>query len=107
MYVNLTAHPVNVYSADGKKLIKVIPPSGEVARVLTYNVPLVIKEDIPIFSTRYGNIAGLPEEVEGTILVVSTMVRIAVPWRKDLASPGEIIRNQDGLPIGCKGLWVN
>lgn len=46
---------------------------------------------------------GLPEPEAGTVLIASAMVADAVR-RPDVMSPGELVRNEAGQPIGCKGL---
>ena len=48
----------------------------------------------------------LCDEMDGVILIVSTLVKNASPDRKDLVSPGELIRNEAGQPVGCKGFCV-
>lgn len=64
-------------------------------------------EGIDIYEVVYGEITGLPEYVEGVFYVVSAMVRQALPERKDLLSPGQLIRNEEGQPVGCLGLVRN
>jgi hypothetical protein len=34
-------------------------------------------------------------------------VRESVPSRKDVVSPGELIRDAKGNPVGCKGFEMN
>lgn len=46
----------------------------------------------------------LPAEEAGVALVVSALVRLAVPHRRDVFSPGELVRGTDGQPVGCRGL---
>lgn len=63
--------------------------------------------------TAPGETTGLPPEVPSEhdehpkVFIVSTLVRLAHPERRDLASPGELVRNEAGQPIGCRGLIVN
>jgi len=56
---------------------------------------------VPLTRTTYG------EVVEGTLYVVSGLVRAAVPERTDVASPGELVRDALGVVTGCRGLVVN
>ncbi len=61
----------------------------------------------PIVRVTFGDVVDLPEERPDTFLIVSAMVRSALPNRKDLASPGDLIRNDQGVVIGCKNLIIN
>ena len=119
---NLTPHSISVFAADGKTLLVTVPPSGEVARVSvsrveTGVVPIepdaaaILRHDplagIPVFVGTYGSVTGLPAPALGTIYIVSAMVRQAVPTRRDVLSPGELIRDAAGQPLGCRGLEAN
>lgn len=55
---------------------------------------------LPIYATNL-------EYEEGIYLLVSAMVREALPLRKDLVSPGQLLRDDDGNVIGCLGLVGN
>lgn len=59
---------------------------------------------IYIYKTKYGEVTNLPEPKEGVIYIVSTLVRLASPERKDLYSPAKPVRNEAGQVIGCMGL---
>lgn len=50
------------------------------------------------------SLATVPEAT--TVYVVSALVRLALPYRRDLASPGPLVRDADGQPVGCRGLEV-
>ncbi len=106
-YINLTPHAINVQKLDGTMME--IPPSGKVARVEQESRQLfVTREDVAIYATSYGEVTGLPSKPAGeTWLIVSAIVRLAVPGRKDVLSPGEQIRNEAGRVIGCNGLLGN
>lgn len=106
MFINLTPHVVNIY--DGETLIVTLPPSGTVARVSTDAIRVDTVEGVPIYVNRYGPIVDLPEPAEGafTLYVVSAFVR-STTSRRDVASPGELKRNDAGQPVGCVGLVVN
>lgn len=101
--VNLTPHVVNVVGEGACTL----PPSGQVARVSSTTTEVRRVNGIPCSAVSYGKVEGLPEPEEGTLYVVSALVRAAVPHRTDVASPGELVRDNDGKPIGCRGLAVN
>jgi hypothetical protein len=71
------------------------------------SVPAGVAGAIPLVSVSYGKVEGLPEGVPGTLFVVSALVRAAVPDRTDVASPGDLVRDEKGAVIGCRNLVVN
>lgn len=116
---NLTPHAVAIYGADGTTHLLTVPPSGTVARVAvtrteTGLVPIeadaerILAHDplagIPVYVGEYGDVQDLPPPSRGTVYITSAMVRAAVPTRRDVLSPGELIRNEAGQPVGCRGL---
>ena len=64
-------------------------------------------DGVVLYRQSFGAVDGLPVPAEGTMYVVSLLVRQAAPDRADLASPGELVRDNAGQPTGCKGLAVN
>lgn len=100
-FVNLTPHAISI--VDGPT----IPPSGEVARCSTETVNAGNHAGVSLSRVSYGAVTGLPEPVEGTVYLVSGLVRSAVPERVDVASPGDLVRDSSGQPIGCRGLVIN
>lgn len=102
-FVNLTPHEIVVM---GEPEVRV-PPSGDVARVSVVTEPLGSIGGVPAFIERSGPVEGLPEPRDGVIYIVSTLVRVAVPRRVDVASPGQLVRDPDGRPVGCRGLVYN
>lgn len=103
---NLTPHAINVYGAN-KELIQIIPPSGQVARVSVQTVWESEINTIPIYTQETGEVTGLPPVTPFCSYIVSAMVRLAMPNRFDLLSPGELLRGDDGQPIGCVGFISN
>ena len=101
--VNLTPHAI-VVVGDGAITV---PPSGTVARVAATTAEVRRVNGIPCLAVSYGDVQGLPEASEGTMYIVSGLVRAAVPHRIDVASPGELVRDSEGKPLGCRGLAVN
>ncbi len=102
--LNYTPHTLNIHTDDG---VMELAPSGEVARVsvqmgaaetLSFNGYIV-----PTFVPTYGEVTGLPDPVEGVGYIVSGLVASAAK-RDDVFSPGELVRDNGGKPIGCKGL---
>lgn len=103
--INLTPHTINIHTQAG---VVSVPASGTVARVATSREPLeTLANGIQLYHTRYGEVEGLPEPQEGTGYIVSALVRQAVPMRLDVFSPGSLIRDGQGQPMGCEGLDAN
>lgn len=118
--INLTPHAINIYQDDlaGPELQATVEPSGQVARCKVEKrevgeISFVNGTDartsnwavgVKLYETVFGKVDGLPAPAENTIYIVSMLVRQAVPNRPDLYSPGELLRNEAGQPIGCYGL---
>lgn len=102
--VNLTPHDLNIHTGNG---IVDVPPSGVVARVSVVNVDVGYANGIPLRAARFGDVQGLPAPAKGVLYIVSGIVRDRVHYRSDVASPGALVRNDAGQPIGCDGLVIN
>jgi len=126
--VNLTPHTINFirpYSLEigrdefGTPLYITeertysLPPSGTVARCKTdrQQVDSFILEDVdgwditvPITSTKFGEVEGLPEPQEDTIYIVSNLVAQAASDREDVFFPDDVVRDEEGKIIGCRAL---
>lgn len=100
--VNLTPHALAVIVEGGDVLH--IPPSGQVARVAMVRRPVFNIGEIPVFRSEAGPVIGLPAKKSGTFLITSALVRLAADYRDDVFSPGELVRDTNGQPIGCRGL---
>jgi hypothetical protein len=107
-FVNLTPHVITLI--DGPTFA----PSGSVARVKVSRRLVCLTEvdgtdnpNIRFFAPSFGEVEGLPEKLEGVALIVSAMVRNALPDREDLISPGNLERDKDGNVIGCDGFDWN
>lgn len=88
IFVNLTPHPIRL-------LDRVIPASGEIARCYEYTAAELDLGGVPAVRRGYGAVRGLPDPQDGTVFIVSMIVRLLLPWRRDLASPGELHREGD------------
>lgn len=104
-FVNLTPHDLNVVAHDGS--VRVFPKSGSVARVSVQRLPREGLDGVLVSANVYGDVEGLPEPVEGVALVVSALVLARVPNRLDVFAPGELVRDEGGNVVGCKGLTGN
>ena len=102
-FVNLTPHVLNVHTPSG---VVDIAPSGEVARCRVTFTPDGEVGGIPVFFATYGDVTGLPDPQEGSVFIVSGLVAAhpAVAGRTDVFAPGELVRDESGRPVGCRGL---
>ena len=86
---NLTPHPLVLLCVTGTQRV---PQSGNIARVRHEQVPLDNAAGIPVFTTVYKDIEGLPEPREGVTYVVSSLIQHALRQkgidRQDVLSPG-------------------
>lgn len=105
--VNLTPHAIGIYDAAGVAILLTVPPSGAVARVTISRDSAGTVAGLPVFISCTGDVTGLPDSDVDTIYLVSALVRLAAPTRRDVYSPGELIRNAAGQPVGCRGLDAN
>jgi len=102
--VNLTPHVVKIFD-ENKNLVAEINPVAPPARVATKRVRSgALFGLIPVYSVEYGKVENLPPDDGETCYIVSAIVKAAVPDREDVFSPGELLRGEDGQPIGCIGL---
>ena len=107
MIENYTPHALNIYQGD--TVVATIPSVG-LARVVMAPPEdtghVVITENgtsVPIFRTRAtGVVTGLPAPRPGVWLAVSKMTTDAEPDRGDLLIPDDLVRNEKGVPIGCR-----
>jgi hypothetical protein len=102
--INLTPHLVNIV-LENEETIKFSPVGNARCKQETKNIGLI--NGIPITSTSFGEVEGLPEEKEGIYYIVSRLVMSACGNRKDLLVPNDIVRDKEGKIIGCKSLANN
>lgn len=72
----------------------VIEPSGTVARVSVETRETAVTG---LYSQVFGDVAGLPDPVEGTLYIASAMVLSAVPYRSDVYAPATALAAQNEL----------
>ena len=98
-FINLTPH--EIYEVNtGMRL-----PSKGVARVKSATQVVDNIKGVTIYRSVFeGTIDGLPEPKEGVVYIVSALALNAVPkHRTDVVAPGNLVRGEDGQPIGCQG----
>ena len=124
-FINLTPHSVNIFAAKGDAApAMIVLPSGIVARAATKKEHVDTFDGIPIFRVEHGDLEGMPRgwqwPAEETVLITSALAKPALDlWLEDqrppneegeplalvwTASPGELVRDKEGQPIGCIGL---
>ena len=95
-FKNYTPHTINETTTG------VSFPSEGIARISTNSQHVGEANGIPFFTVTLGHVEGLPTPERDTFIIVSGMVFDASD-RDDLVAPGDLIRNDEGNPIGCKG----
>ena len=102
MFINLTPHEI-YETVTGLR----IQSAGRayIARVDQCSKNVRVVDGVQIFRSDYeGAIGGLPEPVDGVIYIVSALALNAVPAdRTDVVAPGNAVRNELGVVIGCAG----
>ena len=102
--VNLTQHTITLHGVGGAITVA---PSGDVARLAVTRVELdaVHVDGVALSVNRptIGAVTGLPPPDDGVVYIASAMVAEAVR-RRDVLSPGELIRDGAGVVVGAKGL---
>jgi hypothetical protein len=106
--INLCPHPIHIKLSDPEREI-IYQPSGVVARCEEVTHPAYTLNDIPIVTKSYGYPTDLPCYEKNAYIwyIVSMMIRLACPDRRDLLSPGDVVRDAEGKIIGCINLVTN
>jgi len=98
--VNLTPHEIHLPD-------RTVPPSDFVARCNEVTKDAGDFDGVKLIQREYGDVYGLPDPAPETLYIVSLLVRQACPQRKDLASPGDLVRDGEGKIVGAKNLVIN
>lgn len=103
--VNLTPHPIHLVDESGN-ILKTFQSEGLV-RLKASTVDAGYQLDgCRITKTVFGEAEGLPEYSEGNFYLVSQLVKSALPERKDLLVPAEVVRDANGNILGCRSFGV-
>ena len=101
--INLTGH-----SLDLPHLGLVLPAELQTAKTTQKQELVCIIQGIPVYDIVYVNIAGLPEQQEGVLYIVSAVtlnaVRALYPDRKDVVATMKPIKDHMGNTVGCSAL---
>lgn len=101
-FINLTPHEINVLEGNEAGIYTNIEPSGSIARIATKQRVARLINNHPIYITEYGDIENLPDPLIGVMYITSGLVASRAK-RSDVVSPGKLVRNEKGIPIGCIG----
>jgi hypothetical protein len=99
-FINLTPHAIQLPNMT-------IEPSGIIARCNEVSTPFGEINGVEIINREYGKVENLPDTTSGKMYIVSAMVRLALPNRYDILSPGDLVRDETGQIIGAKNLVRN
>lgn len=115
--VNLTPHTINLYLiTDCEEVVKgtyksltlkegakplIVYPSKGVARATSKRELVYTINNIPVYTTTYGEPEGLPEPVPNTYLIVSAITAQAAKGRHDLIIVDGAVRDGEGKIVGC------
>lgn len=103
--INATPHDVNIVDESGSILCIFL--KTDMCIRLSARVERTGEIDgIPISQTVFGDAEGVPDYKFGTYYIVSQLVKSALPHRKDLLVPAEVIRDVNNNIIGCKSLGI-
>lgn len=104
-FVNLTPYTINILNENDQEIMT-IPASGIVARYSQSEETVMTIDGINVTRQTFGDVFDLPEPQDGSFFIVSRLVAMAAPDRLDLLIPGPLVRNDQGQPIGYRGLSV-
>jgi len=105
MIRNFTPHPINILDTENKEIVT-IAPEGISIRLKSTVKKQGSHNGLPLTKTVFGEPQGLPEVETETLLIVSQLVKSALPNRPDLVVPAELVRDDNGQIIGCRSLGV-
>jgi len=112
--INLTPHAIHVHigTPDTGIAIATIPSDGEARceeiiideSILAWDQfgDSGMRQNIPLRIKGYGKVIGLPEPRDGVLYCVSTLVAQQVV-RDDLVTVDQVVRDDQGRIIGCRG----
>jgi hypothetical protein len=99
--VNLTPHKVVVLD-DNNNVVAEFASEG-VIRLSEERQLIGQINGIPLYIKRFGTTVALPPQREGVYYIVSLPVAQAFPDRSDFIVPDQVVRDNEGRIIGCRG----
>jgi len=104
--INTRAHEIVVLDQKGN-IIKIFPKSPAPARCNEATTDVANVEGVPIVKKVYSSPYNLPPHKAGTLLIVSRVVKDALPDRPDLVVPAELVRDSNKKVVACKALSIH
>jgi hypothetical protein len=114
MIINLTPHTIRILSETG--ITREFESRGCARCAIVYSDSSSI-DGVPVSLVTYGKVGGLPDPQEGVYYIVSSLIKSALPFRKDLLVPLDLVyQAQDGslkhqgsnttdcIVVGCRRL---
>lgn len=95
-FINLTPHTLILCGRE-------LAPAG-LARCNEYSRQIGEVDGVPLVERGHAGVEGLPSPAPDTLYIVSMLVRLSLPHRDDLASPGYLERDESGRIIGARCL---
>ena len=103
MLINLTPHAVTVYK-DGKSAFTV-ESTGLIRATSIVKDTGTDADGVPVVTVTYGQPDFMPDKIDGTIYIVSSLALAAIkacyPDRIDFVIPDGAVRDDAGKIIGC------
>lgn len=116
--VNLTPHTIHLYQRQPAAFRDPLEIKSEgIARATEIVEPIDdlhwcvfgdcgMHDHIPLVNKRYGAVDGLPDPKPHVAYIVSQVVADACPDRTDLLVPHDMVRDDAGRVIGCRGFAI-
>lgn len=102
---NRTPHPVELLVDGGALRLSPVLPTPRLEEVRTpAGVVSVTGRQVPLSRLSRAGVVDLPDRREGVGLIVSALVAQALPDREDLFVPDDVVRDRDGVVVGCRAL---
>lgn len=104
-FLNLTPHAITIVDASGN-ILRSIAPEATPARLKVQTVAGTPIDGVPTSKTVFGEPENLPNPRWAVWLIVSQLIKSALPERNDLLVPAEVVRDEKGNVIGCRSLGL-
>jgi len=101
-FKNLTPHEVSIIAENGEKMVLPKAPTGTEARIDVLTEELEPIGGFKLICEHGTRIRNLPDPEDDVVFIVSARVMLAAR-RKDVVSPGELLRDSEGIVVGAIG----
>ena len=100
---NATPHAVKM-CGENNEVLRTFEPTGVIPRCSVTRKQIGELDGVPINTSVFGAVEGLPEPEEGVVWIVSRVVAEAAKERDDLLVTDDAVRDDQGRIIGCRAL---